>query len=355
MRYFADKGATMNETMRGSKVDRLQGSGGCGWMIGCLLLVLLMAPGWSWAADLLHNSTDTGSTKWQAQGGWGVAGGKYGKFECATCHEPDSDNLKNIRRVINTMDGSNWPNGTPANTVYFLNQTSMGDDSKARTSSNRICEVCHSQNRFHDYSTTSNLTHGGALNHPTPKQACTNCHKHNTGFKAACGGCHGNPPTQAVYGGDYGLIGNPRPSYALTTGQVGAHDTHVNQRSMVCDTCHYINNGGIKMPNQSGSIQIGFFGFGGKVTSGTYTPYSSMDRGYRIASGTPNSTIAAAVTDYPSANRCAGVYCHGGGVKVGQTQVKAPLTGGSNNTPRWDAAGQDQQRRAVRRNTSDGW
>ncbi len=40
------------------------------------------------AVDLMHNSADTASKKWQAQGGWGVAGGKYGQFTCATCHEP---------------------------------------------------------------------------------------------------------------------------------------------------------------------------------------------------------------------------------------------------------------------------
>ncbi len=329
---FLHKGETMM-TKR-----QMTGNNGT-WIRATLLAACAVLIGASvQAADLLHNSQDTGSTKWQSQGGWGVAGGRYGQFTCATCHEPDADNLKNIRRVINTMDGSNWPNGTPANTVYFLNQTSMGDDSAPRTSSNRICEVCHSQNRFHNYSTTSNLTHGGTLNHPTPKQNCTSCHTHNTGFKAACGGCHGNPPTTASIGGDYGLVGTPRPSNALQPGQAGAHATHTTTRSMVCDTCHYISNGTIKMPNQSGTIQIGFFGFGGKVTSGTYLPYTSATRGYRFASGTPNTTIAAAATTYAAANKCQNVYCHGGGSAA---NGKAPLTGGTNQSPRWDASGQN--------------
>ena len=300
----------------------------------------LLSPGPAGAVDLLHNSRDTASPKWQAQGGWGIAGGKYGEFTCSTCHEPNTNpNIKNVRRTIRTRSGENWPGGQPTVTVDFRNVTSMGDDSGGHASSNRICEVCHSQNQFHNFDTANNT---GGLSHPSPKAVCTSCHKHNTGFKAACGGCHGNPPTEAVLGGDTGMIGTPRPSNALEPGQVGAHVTHTETRAMVCDTCHYISNGTIKMPNLSNTIDIGFFGFGGKVTSGTYTPYSSLDRGYRIASGTPNSTIAAAVTDYPSANRCANVYCHGGGVKVGQTQVKAPLTGGSNTAPRWDGTGQDQ-------------
>jgi predicted CxxxxCH...CXXCH cytochrome family protein len=305
-------------------------------------LVLLYASP-SAAVDLMHNSVDTASGKWSAQGGWGVTGGKYGKFDCSTCHEPNKKpNIKNIRRVLTTQNGENWPGGAPSQAVTFGNITSMGEDRGGHSTSSRICEVCHSQNKFHNADTANNLANGGNLNHPSPKAVCTTCHKHNTGFKAACGGCHGNPPKEAVLGGDMGLIGTPRPSNALTSGQAGAHAIHTETRGMVCDTCHYINNGGTKMPNLSNSIDIGFFGFGGKVTSGTYVPYSSVDRGYRVASGTANTTIATVATDHAAANICSNVYCHGGGVKVGAEQVKVPLTGGSNRNPRWDAASQNQ-------------
>ncbi|GAM09959.1 geobacter CxxxxCH...CXXCH motif protein [Geobacter sp. OR-1] len=298
-----------------------------------LLALPLLLPTRSDAVDLIHNSADTASSKWQAQGGWGVAGGKYGKFTCATCHAPDSDNLKNIKPVISTMNGDTWPNGAQDVQVVFLNQTGMGDDTRARGSSNRICEVCHSQNRFHNFDSANN-TEG--LGHPTPKDICTNCHKHNTGFKAGCGGCHGNPPTSAVFGTNTGLIGLPRPSRVLEPGQVGAHHTHTQVRNMVCDTCHYIDNGSIKMPNQSGTIQIGFFGFGGKVTNGTYVPYSSATRGFPFASGTAQTMIAQAKTTYEESNRCQNVYCHGGGAPG-----HSPLGGGLNQQPRWDAQGQN--------------
>ncbi|ACM22077.1 cytochrome c, 53 heme-binding sites [Geotalea daltonii FRC-32] len=297
----------------------------------------------SGAVDLMHNSEGTGSTKWAAQGGWGVTSGKYGKFECSTCHEPNKKpNIKNVRRVLTTQNGENWPNGSPSVGVSFSNVTSMGEDAGGHATSSRICEACHSQNKFHNADTANNIANGGNLSHPTPKAICTTCHKHNTGFKAACGGCHGNPPSEAVLGGDTGLIGTPRASNALVSGQAGAHVTHTEARGMVCDTCHYISNGTIRMPNLSNSLDIGFYGFGGKVTSGTYVPYSSVDRGYSVSSGTPNTTIAAVVTDHAVANICSNVYCHGGGVKVGAVQVKAPLTGGANQSPRWDAASQNQ-------------
>lgn len=305
--------------------------------IAVLLALMTLVPIPGVFADLLHNSADTGSSKWSSQGGWGVPGGKYGQFTCDTCHEPNKKaNIKNIRTVISTPDGSAWPNGQPQVQVSFKNVTSMGNDTAAHSSSNRICEVCHSQNKFHNADTANNT---GGLNHPNPNQPCTNCHVHNTGFKAACGGCHGNPPTEAVLGGDTGLIGTPRPSNALQPGQVGAHFTHTDptKRALVCTTCHYISNGGIQMPTQSGTIQIGFFGFGGKVTTGTYTPYTSASRGYRFESGTPNTTIAAASTNYATANVCSNLYCHGGGSTA---NGKPPLSGGTNQTPRWDGTGQ---------------
>ncbi len=329
-----DKGTMTMMSVRDNSYREL-----CRRMLAILALTACVAAAPAFAADLLHNSTDTGSTKWSGSGGWGVTGGKYGKFTCATCHEPDADNLKNIRRTINTMDGSNWPSGSSAVQVVFELQTSMGNDLGGHATSSRICEVCHSQNRFHNFNTANN-TEGN--NHPTPKQTCTNCHSHNTGFKAACGGCHGNPPTTTNIGGDYGLVGTPRPSNALQPGRAGAHATHTavppTGRGMVCDTCHYVNNGGIEMPNQSGTIQIGFYGFAGKVTSGTYIPYTAANRGYRFTSGTVNTIIAPASPAYATANKCSNVYCHGGGSIA---NGKPALGGGSNQNPRWDDVGQN--------------
>jgi predicted CxxxxCH...CXXCH cytochrome family protein len=303
-----------------------------------ILLVMMLLPvtvQTAWGIDLMHNSTDTASTKWP--GGWGIAGGKYGQFTCATCHEPYADNLKGIRRTIGTMNSDTWPNGQETVQVFFNNMTGQGRDFAGRTTSNRVCEVCHSRTRFHNFDATNN---SGGNNHPTPVAVCTSCHTHNTGFKAACGGCHGNPPTTTQIGGDYGLIGTPRASNALglTPSNPGAHQKH-KDHNMVCDTCHYINNGIIKMPNLSNTIDIGFYGFGGLVTSGTFTPYSgsSPHQGYKFKSGTSNTTIATVVTNYTNANKCSNVYCHGGG---SVHNAKPPLTGGTNQSPKWDDIGQ---------------
>jgi predicted CxxxxCH...CXXCH cytochrome family protein len=222
----------------------------------------------------------------------------------------------------------------------------MGNDRIAHATapySNRVCEACHSKTRFHNANSATSIANGGNLNHPSPNAVCTSCHKHNTGFKAACGGCHGNPPVSASFGGDYGMIGGTVPqSNALSAGAYGAHVTHTQTRSMSCDTCHYQSSTtAVKMPNLNAVIDIGFFGFGGKVTSGIYKPYSSNSPRpyYKIKSGTPNTTIATVANTYATANKCSNVYCHGGGVKVGVTQTKQPLAGGTSTAVGWEDIG----------------
>jgi len=46
--------------------------------MSAVLLVLLFIANAAFAADLMHNSKDTGSTRWN--GRWGIAGGRYGEF-----------------------------------------------------------------------------------------------------------------------------------------------------------------------------------------------------------------------------------------------------------------------------------
>jgi hypothetical protein len=148
-------------------------------------------------ADVIHNSDNTGSSKWSSQGGWGVAGGKYGEFTCATCHEPRSTNIKKIKTSISIAglpgDGHaidfDRTSGSPGDPGI------MGDDSRAvKTESSNICEVCHtydvSQNNGvnkHAY----DMSVPGDSNHFNAND-CVVCHLHNNAFKATgdCYSCH---------------------------------------------------------------------------------------------------------------------------------------------------------------------
>src|SRR6266568_7528880 len=104
-------------------------------------LLLVVLPTYQASADLIHNSVGTGSGTAKWPNGWGITGGQYGQFVCATCHEPDAGNLKNIRSTLSTMTSTmKWPNGQRSVTVVFQNQSSMGNDRAKHNKSNRICE-----------------------------------------------------------------------------------------------------------------------------------------------------------------------------------------------------------------------
>ena len=69
-------------------------------LICTVLTSVFMSEGWSQpnqvsaAATVLHNSQITGSTKWA--NGWGITGGQYGAFTCATCHNQTTPNIKRV-------------------------------------------------------------------------------------------------------------------------------------------------------------------------------------------------------------------------------------------------------------------
>ena len=96
--------------------------------------------------------------------GWGVSGGKYGEIVCITCHTAHgTKNIYLIKEVITTPDGTNWGSSgesrTPAAAVGSVDLQllaasppppdsdiagRMGRAGETRTSSTRVCEVCHS-------------------------------------------------------------------------------------------------------------------------------------------------------------------------------------------------------------------
>ncbi|ORJ52751.1 CxxxxCH/CxxCH domain c-type cytochrome, partial [Geothermobacter hydrogeniphilus] len=266
--------------------------------------------------SMLHNAAATGSSKWG--GTWGLAGGKYGEFTCATCHVDTTTNIKRIRTSISFPDGSLMPNGSASSAVTFTDTrdttSDYGDANGAHATSSGVCEVCHTFD-----TTQANGVHHHAYNMSTGSAAeqnhqlsadCMSCHNHKQGFKpTACDACHGNPPTTADSDGstNTGLAWSP-----VTTGSTtpGAHDKHVNTLGFSdCNTCH----NGNAMPN-GGDIDIHFnadFSAAGGGTSVTGTYGGQLGVAYN--NGTAGDGTKA----------CSNVYCHGG------------TLGGSN--PVWDA------------------
>ncbi|MBI4827083.1 MAG: CxxxxCH/CxxCH domain-containing protein [Nitrospirae bacterium] len=257
---------------------------------------------------IIHNSVNTGSTRWSSSGGWGVPGGRYGEFDCMTCHTTsDATNIKKIRSSIVTPNPASGTLPGDSQPVVFTQISSstgasgvFGDDSdtspSGRTSSNRICEVCHTYDaakvngvNVHAY---DQATYSGN-NHQTANATdCIACHKHKVGFMPPdCGSCHGNPPGAGAPAG-------PLASSPFTTGSVtvGAHNTHYTTLGYTCNYCH--NNQA--MPQASlvyasqGDISISFSAFGS--TSGTYSGQIGVSYNNVAGAGGLN---------------CSSVYCHG--------------------------------------------
>ncbi len=268
---------------------------------------------------LLHNSNRfIGSTKWTGDGGWGLAGTKYGQITCFTCHEPRATNIKVIKSTITAPAGA-----FPGSAVSFLSTSGFGNDSDNHTTSTKVCEVCHSTTTHHRYD-TSGQTDG--KNHQNNTD-CLACHPHSAGFyyaTSACDSCHGNAPTTTAIGGPDGLA-SPATNALGSSTDPGAHAKHVTARSMTCDACHKGNT----MPTVSNTIQMGFEvnattypGWGGTaVTTGTFTGADSLNAPYSwVASNTGTTVQTAANYD----NTCSAVYCHG-----------STLTGGTKTNPSW--------------------
>jgi len=173
---------------------------------------------------------------------------------------------------------------------------------------------------------------------------CKECHTHLTndgfGFKdkalhvngtidGGCDKCHGYPPINNIIGDHEGLA-TPAQG-ALRLGTAGAHNAHVLNANIGknCQTCHYNFNSA--MP--SNNLELGFNGYNGAVTSGTFTGYSNSDVHPRWIATNAGTTIQKVTA---GANVCSNLYCHGGG-----TSTLPILGGGSNMAPNWEGGSGD--------------
>ena len=255
-----------------------------------------------------NGGTWTPSTKWT--GSWGVPAGQYGEFVCETCHEWGSDNIKNVISRVTA------PSGTfPGSTINFLSTTApngFGDDTGGHTTSDKVCEVCHSTTLYHRYDTTAQTIFDHNNN-----SDCVVCHTHSKGFKPEeCDSCHGYPPianlpNASSPGGNTGLADNP---YATGSLYAGAHDKHVNNLGYAnCAICH----NGYSMPSDAGTYTIDIsFSFNGSTT-GSYD-------GQTTARYNAPNTATGNMT-------CSTVYCHSN--VQGNTGSGVPTAYA---TPQWD-------------------
>jgi predicted CxxxxCH...CXXCH cytochrome family protein len=283
-----------------------------------LLFSLFIGQGWlqpgeadAAGTDLMHNSANPkiGTTNY---GTWGTS------WNCATCHNPATTNVKLVsgtilgRSVVFTRMTASL-NGT---------QGVLGNDQRtyALNSSTNVCEVCHHRTTYHQYSSSkiADKVHAG---HPSNRKDCTSCHAHGAGFKASCDICHGYPPINTTIGTSTGLATPATLALGSPATLPGAHAVHVTTRLITCSACHMNNQ---TSGHQSGTnVLIGFninnanwpkFPVSaGSVAFGTFTGNSA---GAKTAASSYAGTVVFNAAN--TRNSC-NVYCHGRWTGSGRT------------------------------------
>jgi predicted CxxxxCH...CXXCH cytochrome family protein len=263
---------------------------------------------------MLHSSFSVGSK----YGTWGTTS------TCNDCHigtSESTDNIKLIRRMVTTPNGQLRPVVFNQISSSTAQSGTLGNDRRANPDgSTNICEVCHHQTKFHEYSAVSARTVLGHKN----GQDCMSCHPHKGGFKptgaADCVTCHGNPPTSKL-----DMASPATNALGTNPSDRGAHLAH-NALQMSCQACHNAYDA-TKMGNTA--LEMGFAirsttykGFQGVVNGGAMTVSSNINTYYHWASNSPGTVITEVGDNVvPSCT----VYCHGGWAGGG----------GTNTSPSW--------------------
>lgn len=266
---------------------------------------------------MMHSSLQTGTNKY---GSWGL------NYDCSTCHSPGTTNIKQVRSTIITPTGARPVTFTLTSTNRTASVDGiLGNDNRAGSASTNVCEVCHHNTRFHQYSSTKI-----AWKNHNNNMDCTRCHPHSQGFRSvgtagSCDDCHGDPPTTQS---EMALPAtNVLSSYATNAGSHGKHKL----RGLTCKACH--SNGNhidSALPDGDRKINLGFRinnsnfpGFFGAISSATVRVLPPGNNyTWNIA---PGIELQQAPNTIMNCN----VYCHGW-----------PGGGGYNNEPAWTGISQ---------------
>ena len=313
----------------------------------CTITVVAVSP-------LMHTSANLG-TKY---GSWGET------WSCQTCHNSTTSNIKNIDTSIVTPTGAR----PVVFTLITASQTTvtgtMGNDQRPDlTKSDHVCEVCHHQTSYHQY---SSIKVGVTLTHEN-RTDCVSCHNHSSGFKVAvhavplyattdghtgCAsgiGCHANTNPLATYptagsapdcrachtkadptvatngcGSCHGVAnGNGEPTGTVHPDAAGSHTVHTALTA--CTNCHDAGGSGDSVNH-------------GKGNRGTNPGIVNLAAGMAWNSGNANCANATCHTNpygsgsstTPAWGTSAGCSACHGAFPIGAT---GPATGSHANTP----------------------
>ncbi|UCH82053.1 MAG: CxxxxCH/CxxCH domain-containing protein [Nitrospiraceae bacterium] len=216
---------------------------------------------------------------------------------------------KLVKDTINTPSSG-------AKTVRLFDSSGNNSFADGDGTYDGVCEACHTQTTYHRNDVSGDHTHNAGLD-------CMTCHKHTLGFKTACDICHGNPPVvNTPTGGPDGLANDPGATGSLTA---GAHDVHVNTKSIGCTVCHYNSVGTGSTHNNGLAVTMGFYLFSGAKQGGSYDGQSGVS--YNATTTTPATAVSS-----NNNKTCSNIYCH----STGQSTVSGSDSTPTYASPIWD-------------------
>jgi predicted CxxxxCH...CXXCH cytochrome family protein len=240
-----------------------------------------------------------------------VLGTRYGNWDmdCLTCHNPhqqEQDNIngtgygKYIREYIcfdNPVTGLNIEE-----VIEFSSATGAGSFADGPTHNENVCEMCHTQTNYHRNDGTTVAHNDGTK--------CTDCHPHEEGFKANCGGCHAVPPPTGTHLTHFG--GTKDDAEYGSTDIAKDFSDQETVYLMNCGNCHpidlsqHMNN---VLNSGNGSAEIELYNANAPAGSlkelnpptATYTPgltvFTDAD-GFNYTQGTCSNVYCHSVTDF---------------------------------------------------------
>jgi len=302
----------------------------------------------AFASPLVHNSDNLGTGK----GVWGTA------YTCATCHNPNTTNVKLVAQLVDTPIGLRnvvftrmTANRTTGNGVTGV----FGNDARtyAQNTSTNICSVCHHKTIHHQYSTSS--TYPGYTKLHYNNQDCVTCHLHSVAFAKPAGASHSFPYNglahmAAAPAGSYGdctgchstVAGGAYPATPLGDAPncTGCHlnATNFNSASAGCADCHGTNADGRPIGSTFPDI-VGSHSATGHVSLSCATCHNGAGSGTanhgsqnQVPKVRADVTVAFTGTGSWSSGplTCSATYCHSTVQSANGTAA-----GVSDTTPAW--------------------
>jgi predicted CXXCH cytochrome family protein len=203
------------------------------------------------------------------------------EMSCTKCHDPHDyqqnilggNNLKLVKATVATPNsGSKDVIFTARGSDASANAGSLHSFADADTNYDGICEVCHTQTKFHSntglYLGNPVAAHNGGV-------FCIRCHAHDKGFRGSgCGGCHGEAQDN----------GNDAIVRRAVLGEFASGSHHVaggTVQDADCAVCHYEAVDGAYHENNvvdlrdpdNGTTLISFSQFTRNISSNALEPW----------------------------------------------------------------------------------